>query len=295
VIESVDHNLPMNNLTPLLRFDVALSYSSSNAWLARDIFKLLTVPGFNVYCYDEMPDAAHGVLRSGLRDIYYDSHLNIVLWSRAYRDSQSDSFVALERRAIADRHVERGESKSLFIVLLDDTPLERDFQTVLAHKLQDFGVLGLQGALISRLKSLYSHVTEEGAVVCHPSIALREGSRGLLQPCSFTISRDYASDKLNRWKNCADILVDFPNPLKTRWVYLIPSGLTTPFLTHPSRLFVDPSLLEHKRRASIEFIEQFGDQKIKGAWFPLSKNGVDHATVYSISYDRFLNKSAEDL
>src|SRR5688572_11319723 len=116
-------------------FDLALSYAAEDSWLAKDLHGLISRIGFLVYSYDEFPDHARGTLRRNLRDIYYDSRLNVVIWSSTYQAKPLDSIVACERRCIGDRHVERGDSNSLLIVRLDGTPLERDFQTILGHSL----------------------------------------------------------------------------------------------------------------------------------------------------------------
>ena len=91
-----------------LRFDIALSYAEKDAWIAKDLYQLATGYGFSVFCADYLPDRASGFLRTKLQEIYSESRLNVVLWSQAYSSKSIDSFPALERRAIAARHVGRG-------------------------------------------------------------------------------------------------------------------------------------------------------------------------------------------
>ena len=137
----------------------------------------------------------------------------------------------------------------------------------------------------------YSHHTEFG-LIQHPINT--DVDRGQLYVCSFTVNSRYRSDPLGRWRKLGDVLVNFPNPLHTRYVYLIPSGGTTPLLRHSMILKEDPALLEHKRLATERFVEKLNGCELKGYWFAMRKGEIQFATVYSSQYDRYLNSSLHE-
>ena len=276
-------------MTTELRFDVAISCTEEDSWIARDLHNLVRRSGFSVYCYLEQPDVIRGFMRPKLRDIYTDSSLNVLLWSHSYATRPTDSIPAMERRAIAARHVDRGDADSLLIIVVDDAKLERDFADVLAHKLQREGLTGIEGFIVQRLKALWSRPTQHG-LLSHPPGT--DKARGVLHPCKFTIDPAFEEDPLKRWKRLADVLVRADIPGNTKRLYLIPSGLTTPFLRHSGLLKTDPSLLKLKRDATRVFAKRslaLG-QQLDGYWFALKKGELEIPTVYSPTYDAFLNQ-----
>jgi hypothetical protein len=274
-----------------LRFDVALSYSSKDAWVGKDLHYLISRYGFSVYCYDCEPGRTHGFLRTKLREIYRDSSLNVLIWSRNYGDQPKESFLAMERRCLTNRHVEKGDPESLFILSIDNSPLPLDLEDVLAHQLEKEGLIEPSRIIISTLKKLYSHNTEFG-VIQHPTTT--DAARGQLYPCTFQIDPSYQSDPWKRWKRLADVLVVFPNPLGTPSVYLIPSGLASPLLRHSLILKEDPVLLERKRQATLKFVEESLGRELKGFWFRMRVGEIEVAAVYAPAYDRFLNASLQE-
>ena len=125
----------------LTRFDLALSYSSSEAWIAKDITDLIARYGYKVYCFDHQPDHTKGFLRQNLRQIYQNSRLNVIIWSAGYGRKSNDALVSMERRCITNRHVEKGDAKSLFILTIDNTPIDQELEEVLVHRLKKIGVV----------------------------------------------------------------------------------------------------------------------------------------------------------
>lgn len=273
----------------LTQFDLALSYSSSDAWIAKDISDLIARYGYRVYCFDHQPDHTKGFLRQNLRSIYQNSRLNLVIWSAEYAEKTKDSLVSMERRCITNRHVEKGDAKSLFILSTDNTPIDIELEEVLVHELEKLGIVGTEKLILERLKHLATHTTVLGTV-CHP--AGTEYDRGQLHLCSFFIHDRYQTDRCRRWERLGDVEVYFPegNPLGTRNVYLIPSGLTINLLGHTLILQSDREQLEMKRKATESFCTQYKKKEIKGFWFVMKKNKAEIATVYSEIYDVFLNE-----
>jgi len=108
-----------------LHFDVAFSYAKEDSWIAKDLFNLVAQSGVSVYCYDYQPTRVAGFLRSRLLDIYRDSRLNVVLWSRAYAAAFKDreSFPAMELRCLVNRHIEKGSAENLLVLSFDDESL----------------------------------------------------------------------------------------------------------------------------------------------------------------------------
>jgi len=272
-------------------FDIAISYTSQEAWLAKDLHDLLIPYDLSVYCFDRMPDEARGFLRERLGDIYAESKLNILIWSAAYSKAAPDSFVAMERRFLVHRHVNKGESESLLPIRVDATAYDRDLDITLVHGLQDLGVVGLEHLVVERFRALGKCPTDHG-IVCHPRATDRY--RGELRPCSFKLDPSFQRDPIKRWEKLADMLAKFPNDKGTKYVYLIPSGLCTVFLRHTVRLRTQPDYLEAKRLASIAFAEAIGSHELSGFWF-LSRSANaperDVVTLYCPEYDRYLNEN----
>lgn len=275
-----------------ISFDVALSYSDPDVWVAKDLHDLVFEYGFSVYCAERQPDRARGPLRKKLFDIYSNSRVNVIFWSQSYAQKLKDEIVAMEKDCIWERHVGHRDRESLFIIALDDTPLDRNLQDVLYHKLHDIGVVGARDIIISRLKDLSSYAIGSD-VLCHPLTT--EVDRGQLHPCSFFIKPDYKNDRLGRWQSLADIEVEvIGDKISPKYhVYLIPSGSATALLRHSHILKTDPRLLERKRSASIKFAKEWMRRELKGAWFIMKIGELDVPTVYAQEYDKFLNYSIQ--
>lgn len=273
-----------------LRFNVAISSAKEDGWIAKDLSSLLKWLGFSVYCHLHEPEVARGFLEEKLGDIYSDSCLNIIIWSRAYSQRPRDSIVSYARRCLATRHVYKGDAESLLILRADETPVESDLNSVLAHTLQERGLVGIQAFVIERLKSLWSFDTSSGLLTHPPGT---EQERGPLQSCSFTIHPEYQSAPLNRWENLADVRIRSNDiPLKRGVIpFMILSGLAIPFLRNSSLLKVDPKLLHLKRRATINFLQHRLGRSLDGVWFLRKKETVEYPLVYCSIYDEFLNKS----
>ncbi len=276
-----------------LRFDIAISYASQEAWLAKDLYDLLTPYGLLVYCYDRMPDEARGFLRERLRDIYATSGLNILIWSESYSNAAPDSFSAMERRFLVHRHVNKGESESLLPIRVDETAHDRDLDITLVHNIRELGVVGLEHLVVERMRSLRRRPTEHG-IVFHPPPTDRY--RGELRPCRFDLDPHFQRDPLKRWEKLGDMLTKFPNNKGTRYVYLIPSGLCTVFLRHTARFRTQPNYVEAKRLASIAFAAGAGNRELSGFWFVSSSPNASErevVTLYCPEYDRYLNENFE--
>ena len=112
-----------------------------------------------------------------------------------------------------------------------------------------------------------------------------------MHPCVFEIDPTFQAESGGRWEKLADVLVKLPNPLGTRYVYLIPSGTCSPLLRHPDILRADPDLLSRKRSATLAWVKQQGSASVNGFWFAMQKGEHEFATVYAPGYDAALNSS----
>jgi hypothetical protein len=270
-------------------FDIAISYASQQAWLAKDLHDLLTPYGLSVYCYERMPDEAKGFLRERLRDIYATSKLNILIWSESYSKAASDSFPAMERRFLVHRHVNKGEAESLLSISVDSTAYEGDLDITLVHSVQNLGVVGLEHLVVERMRSLRKFPTAHG-IVFHPPPT--DKYRSEPRPCGFKLDSRFQNDPLKRWEK----LTIFPNDRGTKYVYLIPSGLCTVFLRHTVRFRTQTDYLEAKRLASIAFSEAVAHRELSGFWFLSSSANAPErevVTLYCPEYDRYLNDNFE--
>lgn len=274
-------------------FQIALSYASEDAWIAKDIHELLSSYAMSVYCYDRMPDETRGLLRDNLREIYNNSWLNILIWSRHYSSkssTQPDSFVAMERRFIAHRHINKGQAETLVIIQRDGTTLGSDLDYVLAHDIRATGVLAIERLAVERLAAISKRPTSNG-IVCHPPSTAP--IRSTPRDCNFTIISNYRNDPYQRWEKLADVWVNFPNEHGTACVYLMPSGFCTALLRHTGRFRTEPRYLDIKRAATEAFVASVGQRSLIGHWFLEKKPERDIVALYCGEYDRFLNENFE--
>jgi hypothetical protein len=266
-------------------FDVAISFASDDRWLAMDMNKLFTQAGISSYCSAHQADEANGLLRRNLYDIYDSSLLNFLIHSKAYDEKVDGSIVKLERQVLFERHVGRGDSSSLF-VLLTDAKLPNDFKMCLAHRLNDIGVTGSLSFVFQRLKQLKKVPDEQGGNYSHP--AKSEKSRGSMSPCEFKIDPNFRQHR--RWKELGDILIETmppaPKGLKT---FLIPSAQCIPFLGHSTAIKRDSKLLATKQNGGNSFYNLYRDETMRGVAFSMRNGAIEYPTAYCLKYDLHLN------
>lgn len=266
-------------------FDVAISFTARDRWLAVDMHKLFTQSGIRSYCSAEQADEASGLLRRNLYDIYDTSLLNFMIYSEEYESKRNDSIVRMERQVIFDRHVGRGDSESLFVLLTDTEP-PNDFKMCLAHRLHDIGITGSLSFVFSRLKHLKKVPDPQGGNYSHP--AKSEQSRGPMRPCEFTIDPNFRQER--RWQKLGDILVQTippaPNGLKT---FLIPSAHCISFLGHSTAIKHDRKLLIAKQEGGNAFYNLNRNGTLRGVVFSLKNGAIEYPTTYCLSYDKQLN------
>jgi hypothetical protein len=271
------------------KYDVAFSFTQKDAWIARDIDKLLQRLGITCYCSANLPDRANGQLRRELFDIYRSSRINVLIFSAEYNSKPKDSIVAMERKILFDRHVGRGDEKSLFILVVDDINIPHELDMCLAQYISDIGITGAEQYIDSRLKETTKIRGEDEHEYCHPDGV--ERNRGDMQPCTFEISQYWKSDKKDRWLDLGDISVLTNHRLSNNMItYLIPSGYCINFLGHSNRLRSDSDALEIKKNAGIAFAKKFKNKTLSGVIFTINHKGMDYPTIYCSEYDNFLNK-----
>lgn len=266
-------------------FDIAISFASADRWLSVDMHRLFTQAGIRSYCSAEQADTTSGLLRRNLYDIYESSLMNFMIYSKEYESRQSDSIAKMERQVLFDRHVGRGESESLFVLLTDADP-PSDFRMCLAHRLHDIGVTGALSFVFARLKRLKKVPAPQGGNYAHPPKS--EKSRGPMSPCEFTIDPNFRQQR--RWKELGDILIQTVPPapagLKT---FLIPSAQCIPFLGHSVAIKRDPKLLAAKQEGGNAFYVRHRNALLRGVTFALRNGAIEYPTAYCLSYDQQLN------
>lgn len=266
-------------------FDVAISFASDDRWLAMDMNNLFTQAGISSYCSAHLADEASGLLRKNLYDIYDGSLLNFMIHSKAYEEKVGDSIVKMERQVLFDRHVGRGESESLF-VLLTDAKLPSDFEMCLAHRLSDIGVTGSLSFVFQRLKHLKKVPDQQGGNYSHP--AKSEKSRGSMSQCEFKIDPNFRQHR--RWKELGDILIETippgPKGLKT---ILIPSAQCIAFLGHSTAIKRDSKLLAIRQDGGNSFYNLNRDETLRGVTFAMRNGAIEYPTAYCLKYDLHLN------
>jgi hypothetical protein len=275
------------------KYDLAISYASDDTWLANDLYELLSPYNISIYCYSKMLDASGGRLRENLKQVYDDSRLNLLIWSRSYAESVEPLFPAMERRFLVDRHIYENDHMSLIPISIDGFEIGKDLKSLLFHSIRQIGVTGIEKVVNERLGAMRSGRSGDSHVH-HP--VSTESWRGDLTLCNFSVSRNFERDHLNRWKNLADVLINFPNNFGTKHVYLIPSGSCQINMRHTNRLRSSEILLEAKRRVSRKFCEQNLDLPLQGYWFTYSTVKSPEAKVvamYCRAYDDFLNENFE--
>jgi hypothetical protein len=272
-------------------FDIAFSFSSDDSWIVNDLSKLLCGGGLKVYSSNDSPDFAGGFLRRNLMGIYKGSTVNVIFWSKSYKEKSKESIVNLERNILWERHVGRSEYESLFIVKLDDTAIPEDYSNCLIHNLRDIGLLKAKEFIVNRLIDCYKVPDAACRSIMHPNNV--DGQRGRMLPCKFRLSSNYRQDGLNRWNNLGDVLIvpfdsNVPSTLKT---FLIPSAATPPFLSHSTLVKTEKRALSIKQRTSDAFVKANIQRDLNGVLFYIEKNGMEYPHAYCTEYDNYLSEN----
>lgn len=270
------------------KFDIAFSFSADDAWIGRDLTTIFKGFGLSAYFSADNPDYAGGFLRKELMNVYKNSSVNVMLWSSSYMVKAKDSIVAMEKDIIWQRHVGKGEHKTLFILNIDNAPIPEDFELCLTHNIKDIGLLKSRDYIINRLMSCFKGTLPEKGRYIHPTG--REIERGRVHPCKFRLSSNYKQDKLGRWQAVADVEVvpfdtNIPRELKT---FMIPSGAVPPFLSHSTLLKTDTDCLTIKSNLTIEFVKVNAKNDLQGVLFYIKRGGMDYPHIYCYEYDKFL-------
>lgn len=270
------------------QFDVAFSFSNKDRWVVKDLFTLFRRLGFSSYSSADLPDQANGQLRKRLLDIYRSSKVNFMIYSSDYESKKKDSVVAMERKILFDRHIGKSDIESLFVLIIDDSKVPEEFDMCLVHRLTDCGLIGVEGFVSKRLKSLTTVKADTGFVYDHPEGS--EHKRGNMRPCVFTIPDNWKDGE--RWLELGDIKVEADDKVSNGMkVYLIPSAACIGFLGHSNQLKSDPKNLEIKKSAGANFVREWKNKRLSGVVFNMNHYGMDYPTVYCSEYDKYLNES----
>lgn len=265
-------------------YDIAISYLKEDSWLAKDLHGLLTMQGISVFTYETSPDAASNVFSLSLLNIYKQSSINILIWSEHYKNSDKASTVKAELNALHSRHIGKSEQQSLVIIAADDTSIHDDFETCPMHKVKIHGVLNVAGIVVNRLMQNWK-ISTHNKFYQHPKGCK---NRSPMSPCTFKIKNTYAGTK--RWVSLADIDVTVNNKSIHKngmKVYLIPSGLTPPFVNHSVSLKSNTNFLDIKRRIAIDFIKANLNRELDGVLFNI-KTEVELPHIYSKEFDKYI-------
>jgi hypothetical protein len=267
-------------------FDVAISVTGADAWVARDLRCLLDEAGHRTYFYGDYADVAQGRLRRNLYDIYSASAVNVLLWSQHYRQQLDDphSIICQEFYCLLDRHLAPDKADALLIVRADGEPVTDLVGDILYHDLRGVGLVGVRNFALERIKT--QRLKADGFL--HPEGL--EVVRTRCLPCRFRIADTFTADRLGRWKELGDIEVRFtdfdPGPVSVP--YLIPSGAVPAFLRHSNRLRHDPACLAIKQAVGEAFAAAHRGQVLTGVRFLHDNNGMEYPHVYCAGYDQAL-------
>jgi hypothetical protein len=264
-------------------FDVAISVAAEEAWMAGDIRSLLTEAGYRTYFYGDYADVAHGYLRQSLHTIYSQSAVNVLLWSRHYREKLDDpkSVICQEFYCLVERHLSQNTADALLILCVDQEPMTDLFGEVLFHDLRCHGLVKVRDFTIQRIKN--QRLKIEGFL--HPEGL--QGVRSQCVPCRFRIADNYSEDRLGRWRELGDIAIEFidfnagPNIVP----YLIPSGAVPVFLRHSVHIRNDPTSLKIKQTVGRTFAAARQGQELIGVRFMHDNKGMEFPHTYCADYD----------
>lgn len=275
-------------MTEDVKFDVAISFSSDDSWIGKDLAALLNQIGLNTYFSPSSPDLAGGFFRQKLANIYNHSTVNLLIYSESYASKPKDSIVYMEKSILWDRHIGRSEHESLFILGAGNLKCPDEFSMCLFHRINDIGLLKARDCIVDRIVTSYKAEYTETTNYTHPKG--KEVNRGAIRPCKFRLSRNYKQDKLRRWASIADVLVvplssDVPKELKT---YLIPSGDVPPFLCHTAMLRTNPQFLARKSELSEMFVLKYLKEDLHGGLFYIKYGDMEYPHIYCKEYDKFL-------
>jgi hypothetical protein len=182
-----------------IKFDVAISFNSSENWLGNDLYKLLTKDGLSVYNYHFHPNYVKEKFREDLINIYVQSKINILIYSTSYitksRDKEKYNPIYHEFKAIWERHVEQCSYKDLFVIIYDDASITQKLLNtdIRFYKLFEEGILNLHTYLQEKLYDLWSYVGDELFKYNHPKG--EQFRRRGQYPCKFTITPNFVHGK----------------------------------------------------------------------------------------------------
>ncbi len=184
---------------------------------------------------------------------------------------------------------EEGSSHRVIPIYLDDVKAQVPFglqvlQCISVSPSHDLSKIGTD------LLQLLRELSPELKLVWHP--ASKDKDRGELSPCTFTLNSKYKLDPYSRWKNLADVLVNFRNPLGTRYVFMVPSGAAPEEYHYTDWWLKSPQLLAEKRGITEQFVKDNLGVELTGAWYPMRRNNIDYTTVYCSRYDKALSTTS---
>lgn len=278
-----------------MKYDVAISFSRSDQWIAKDLARALGERGLKTYYSADNPNRTNGFFSKELRTIYIESSLNVMIWSSSYATKDAQSPVNLEKDALLYRHIGQRDYRSLIILDVDDYPIDSEFAMLLMHKIYDVGIFGAREFVIEQLVRIQAdQMAARGSFCMHPQGS--ETTRNEIRPCKFQIKKSYLTDELGRWGELGDINVTLIGPEHNPKIqtYLIPSGVCPPVLAHSLILKDDRRCLAVKQYISERFATEQHGNVLVGSLFYISKYNARLPHVYSLDYDAFLiNNYAE--
>lgn len=274
-------------------FQVAISLSDENTWIAEDLHSFLKELGIRSFFYKSDPDYTQGKLMERIREIYRFSSLNVIVWSAVYANKGYDSVVSTELQEMEERHIRNSEYETLLIINRDNTPIHTKFRDIVFHNLNEIGIYKTRNLIISRLNNLYTYKeTNDNLKMYHPDGDKK--SRGFMTLCKFKIHNRFKTDKKGCWNKYGDILVTVLD--STRQIdkgigtYLIPSGRATSLISHTHLLLSQPNNLNIKKNLTERFVSEFQDKKLTGYLFYRFNEDIDYPYIYCFEYDDYLNR-----
>jgi hypothetical protein len=216
--------------------------------------------------------------------------VNVLFWSQDYANKQSGSIVKMEKEQLWNRHIGKGEYKSLFILNIDGSQLPPEFEdNVVIHNLNDIGIVSAEKLIFERLVKCFPSSINYSDDVSHPTKTI--GRRCRMTPIKFRLSSNYKQDGLGRWDRLGDILVVPLNSNITKdfKTYLIPSKLSPTFLSHPTSIQTDSKLLNIKKRCGEAFFKENFGSDINGVIFDIEDSGARYPHIYNYDYDIYVS------
>lgn len=270
-----------------MNYDITISVSNEDKWIAREIFIMLQNYSIRTFFYEESKDLK-GKLLKKLETIYSKSFLDIAIVSDSYINSQSE-YLKIEKETIINKYKTNKIFPIIIVFNLSDSIKKDDefikFIQPFEHLfLKKEGFRKIVEYILALMMNNHYILRNNFCPLYHP---YGVNNRITVDFVNFKINKNFKKDYLKKFNKLGDILVDVDYPLR-KYCYLIPSGRVPPFLSNSIFLKTNEKALKLKKILAEDFIKLYSDERLIGILIFITNNDNYLPYVYCDSFDNFI-------